>query len=143
METNFDLDNTVTPVNVDQLEGLLRFYKYDSKETSFIVDGFTHGFEIGYRCSCKVKQNSNNLRLDCGSPEDLWGKMMKEVKLKQFAGPFKKLPFDNYIQSPVGLVPKVVEKKTQGSYFICLTPGEVTQSIHTHPKSYVQFTTII
>ena len=31
---------------------------------------------------------------------------MKEVKPKRFAGPYKQIPFDNYIQSPVGLVPK-------------------------------------
>ena len=31
---------------------------------------------------------------------------MKEVKLKHVAGPFKKIPFKSYIQSPVGLVPK-------------------------------------
>ena len=31
---------------------------------------------------------------------------MKEVKLKRYAGPFKEIPFDNFIQSPIGLVPK-------------------------------------
>ena len=31
---------------------------------------------------------------------------MKEVKEKRYAGPFKKIPFENYIQSPIGLVPK-------------------------------------
>ena len=32
---------------------------------------------------------------------------MKEVKLKRYAGPFEKIPFDDdYIQSPIGLVPK-------------------------------------
>ena len=31
---------------------------------------------------------------------------MKEVKENRVAGPFNKIPFDNYIQSPVGLVPK-------------------------------------
>ena len=31
---------------------------------------------------------------------------MKEVKLKRFTGPFKKPPFEYYIQSPIGLVPK-------------------------------------
>ena len=31
---------------------------------------------------------------------------MKEVKLKRYAGPFEKILFDNYIQSPIGLVPK-------------------------------------
>ena len=31
---------------------------------------------------------------------------MKEVKLGRYAGLFKEPPFDNFIQSPVGLVPK-------------------------------------
>ena len=31
---------------------------------------------------------------------------MKEVKLKRYACPFKTIPFGNYIQSPIGLVPK-------------------------------------
>ena len=32
---------------------------------------------------------------------------MKEVKLKRVAGPYDHVPFDNFIQSPIGLVPKV------------------------------------
>ena len=31
---------------------------------------------------------------------------MKEVQLKRYAGPFDKIPFENYVQSPIGLVPK-------------------------------------
>ena len=31
---------------------------------------------------------------------------MKEVKEKRYAGPFEEVPFKNFIQSPVGLVPK-------------------------------------
>ena len=31
---------------------------------------------------------------------------MKEVKVKRYAGPFKQIPFEDYIQSPIGLVPK-------------------------------------
>ena len=31
---------------------------------------------------------------------------MKEVKAGRIAGPFDQIPFKNYIQSPVGLVPK-------------------------------------
>ena len=31
---------------------------------------------------------------------------MKEVRNKRVAGPFKEIPFKNYIQSPIGLVPK-------------------------------------
>ena len=31
---------------------------------------------------------------------------MKEVKLGRYAGPFEKIPFENFIQSLIGLVPK-------------------------------------
>ena len=31
---------------------------------------------------------------------------MKEVKVKRLAGPYEEVPFENYIQSPIGLVPK-------------------------------------
>ena len=41
-----------------------------------------------------------------GTKTELWNKVMKEVKEKRYAGPFDKIPFENYIQSPIGLVPK-------------------------------------
>ena len=31
---------------------------------------------------------------------------MKEVKAGRYAGPFDEVPYDNFIQSPIGLVPK-------------------------------------
>ena len=38
---------------------------------------------------------------------------MKEVKENRYAGPFKQIPYKNYIQSPIGLVPKDEGKKTR------------------------------
>ena len=35
---------------------------------------------------------------------------MKEVKACRYAGPFEDVPFDNFIQSPIGLVPKAGNK---------------------------------
>ena len=35
---------------------------------------------------------------------------MKEVKMGRYAGPYEKIPFSNYMQSPVGLVPKAGNK---------------------------------
>ena len=32
---------------------------------------------------------------------------MKEVKEKRYAGPFKTSPFESFMQSPIGLVPKL------------------------------------
>ena len=37
---------------------------------------------------------------------------MKEVKLKRSVGPFKDPPFKDFIQSPIGLVPKDGGKET-------------------------------
>ena len=97
----------MTPVNADVFESLLIETNYNTAETQFIVDGFRNGFDIGFRGSIKnLQRNAPNLKLRVGSPTILWNKMMKEVKLKSFAGPFKEVPFENYIQSPVGLVPK-------------------------------------
>ena len=49
---------------------------------------------------------SHNLQFHVGDKVGLWDKIMKEVKLQCYAGPFEKIPFDSYVQSPVGLVPK-------------------------------------
>ena len=80
------------------------------KETKFFIDGLKNGFRIGYEGPRNVTRESKNIPFRQGicNKEDLWEKMMKEIKLKRFAGPFHKdeLPFENYIQSPLGLVPK-------------------------------------
>ena len=45
-----------------------------------------------------------------GTKTDLWNKIMKEVELECYAGPFDQVPYKNFIQSPVGLVPKAGNK---------------------------------
>ena len=42
-----------------------------------------------------------------GDECDMWLKIMKEVKAKRYVRPYDKIPFTNYIQSPIRLVPKV------------------------------------
>ena len=46
------------------------------------------------------------MRLEIGDQIDLWNKVIKEVKLNRYAGPFPEIPFEYYIQSPISLVPK-------------------------------------
>ena len=104
---NFDLENIITPVNCHRLEQLLVHYNYDKEETTFLVRGFRNGFDIGYRGRKDIKITAPNLKFrGVGSHVILWNKIMKEVKEKRYAGPYSKIPFDNYIQSPIGLVPK-------------------------------------
>ena len=73
----------------------------------FIIDGFREGFDIGFRGDIQgVHRLAPNLKLTVGSLIQLWNKIMKEVKLGRFAGPYHEVSFDNFIQSPIGLVPK-------------------------------------
>ena len=51
---------------------------------------------------------AKNIPLSVGLHVELWNKIMKEVRLGRYAGPFEEhnLPFKYYIQSPIGLVAK-------------------------------------
>ena len=100
-------------MNVQELERLLEITQYDKTESKFLIDGFSNGFDLGYRGPEDVKQRSRNLKFTIGDKLELWNKVMKEVKERRYAGPFKEIPYDNYIQSPIGLVPKDGGRKTR------------------------------
>ena len=99
---NFDIDSLVTPVKVKRLEALLKETNYNEAETQFTVNGFRHRFAIGYHGNINAKLTAPNLRLKNSSESIvLWNKVMTEVKLKRYAGPFSEMPFkdSHYIQS--------------------------------------------
>ena len=106
MFENMDLEHVISPVDVDKLEFLLNESNYDSAKTEFLINGFRNGFSIGYDSDKCVHRTAPNLKLEVGNETILWNKVMKEVKEKRYAGPFEKIPFEYYIQSPIGLVPK-------------------------------------
>ena len=60
---NFNLEDIVTPVDVEQLSRLLHETKFDSKKSSFLIEGFSNAFDIGYQGSEVIQQNSHNLKL--------------------------------------------------------------------------------
>ena len=104
---NFDLQNVVTPIDYHKLDNLLRESGYDPAKSRKLVDGFKNEFSIGYDGDTNVRLTAPNLPLTVGSEIDLWNKVMKEVKAKRYAGPFNNISYENnYIQSPIGLVPK-------------------------------------
>ena len=43
---NYDLNNLVTPLDVDKFDQLLQESNYDERESSFLIDGFRNGFDI-------------------------------------------------------------------------------------------------
>ena len=110
---NFNLTDVVTPVNAVVLKQLLVQSSYNKRKTQFLIDGFTNGFSLEYEGNMEVKRTSPNLKLTKGSITELWNKVMKEVKEGRYAGPFKEIPFEYYIQSPIGLVPKDGGKSTR------------------------------
>ena len=135
---NFDVNSIITPVNADHLETELKAVAYDRKKTSFLVNGFKTGFILNYRGrKTNILQTSPNLPFRIGSEEILWDKVMKEVKAKCFAGPFKTPPFSNYIQSPIGLVPKDNGKDTQLIFHLSYPRSEKKLSVNANiPKKF-------
>ena len=146
---NFDLDNVVTPVNVQKLEQLLVDSKYDPKEIEFLISGFTNGFPIGYEGPQNVRITAPNLKFrEVGTPVELSNKVMKEVKAKRYAGPFKEIPFNTYIQSPIGLVPKDGGKDTRLIFHLSYPRGKGSSVNANTPKeacsvTYPDFTKAI
>ena len=92
------------------LERLLNESQYPREKTEFLVRGFKEGFTLGYQGPCRRNDTSENIPLSVGTKTDLWNHIMKEVKERRFAGPFKRLPFKYYVQSPIGLVRKGIDK---------------------------------
>ena len=92
------------PVRLDIVEKLLVESDFDKIKWNKVIEGVTHGFALGYQGPEDVQLESPNLKFrGVGNEVILWNKVMKEVKLKQYAGPFKKPPFKN-IQSPIVLL---------------------------------------
>ena len=130
---NLDLDSIVTPINIEEFEQLLHEAKYPERKTRFLIEGFRKGFDIRYRGPRKRRSVSDNIPFSIGDDVELWNKVMKEVKLGRYAGPFKDVPYDWFIQSPIGLVPKDGGKKTRLIFHLSYDfgPGEESLNFHT------------
>ena len=110
---NFDLDNIITPIRVNVLKDYMLRTKFPAAKGHRLLEGFTKGFDIGYTGPVIRQSRASNIPLKVGSKTELWNKLIKEVKLGRVAGPFKEIPFKNFIQSPIGLVPKDHGTKTR------------------------------
>ena len=96
-----------TPVRVEALTQLL--HNYPGK--SYIVDGFTNGFDLGFQGTpCPLMSNNN--RSVNTRPEVALAKVTSEVNLGRIAGPFFSPPFPNFKVSPLSLR----EKSTPGKF---------------------------
>ena len=104
----------VTPVDADRFEQLLNETHYDVSKSKFLIDSFRRVFTLQFKGTCNSKRFAPNLKIRVGTKTEMWNKVIKEVKAGRYAGPYKEceIPFDTFIQSPIGLVPKDHGKKT-------------------------------
>ena len=110
---------------MEQFEKMLIESKYNEDETKYLVDGFRNGFPIGYEGKEDIKLTSPNLKFrGVGNETVLWNKVMKEVKEHRYAGPFEEIPFEHYIQSPIGLVSKDGGKETRLIFHLSYPRGK-------------------
>ena len=79
---------------------------FNKQQGQFLVNGFRNSFDIGYRGPLKRNNKSCNIPIKVGTLDDMWSKIMKEVQLGRHAGPFSEIPYDSYMQSPLGHIPK-------------------------------------
>ena len=130
---NLNIDDIVTPIDAIRLEQLLKQSAYPADKATYLVQGFQKGFNIGYRGSVNRQSATNNLPIKIGSKLDIWTKIMKEVKAGRYAGPFDHIPFQNFIQSPIGLVPKAGGQTRLISYLsFDFGPDEDQKSLNYH-----------
>ena len=111
-----DWSSIVTPINTGAFRKLLEQSNYDRDKTEELIRGFEEGFDIGYEGKIDRRDTAPNLPLgELGTKTDLWNKVMKEVEVNRYAGPFKfeDLPFQHFIQSPLGLVLKDGGRQTR------------------------------
>ena len=107
---NTNLHDIVTTIKVGPYSRYLAASNFDPVKSAELVRGFKEGFDLGYRGPQKRKNESSNIPIMVGTEEEMWSKLMKEVKSGRHAGPFKQIPYESYIQSPIGLVPKAGNK---------------------------------
>ena len=103
----------VSSVNVDLLVSLLSDHP-DQELVSFVIDGFRHGFDIGF-VGPPVSTRPRNLLSARAHPTPVTQAIFKEISRGHTSGPFLSPPLSPFHCSPLGAVPK-----KDGSYRLIL-----------------------
>ena len=131
-----DLHDIVMPINIEVYHRYLQQAAFDASKTQFLINGFRHGFDIGYRGPLNRQDIAENRLIRIGTEQDMWNKLMREVELGRHAGPFTSIPFNSYVQLPIGLVPKS-GNKTRLIFHLSFDFGEDSKNINYHtPKEW-------
>ena len=97
-------DGVESPVNIDLLEFFLSHHP-DRHLVAYVIDGFQHGFDIGFRGPISVTR-PRNLRSARTFPDPVSTAIFKELSRGHTSGPFLIPPMSPFHCSPLGAVPK-------------------------------------
>ena len=113
---------------------------YDELKSKTLVDRFTHGFNLQYQGPRDQQRFAPNLKLHIGDEVDLWNKVMKEVQVGRYAGPFCDPPFEHFVQSPIGLVSKDGGRNTRLIFHLSYPKNGNTSINYNTPKNMCRVT---
>ena len=135
------MENLVSPIKPEVFKRILAKFDYPKEKIAELYEGFKNGFSLQYEGEKEVRRTSNNLRFmpGVGDKIELWNKVMNEVKEKRYAGPYKEPPFDYFVQSPIGLVPKDGGKKTRLIFHLSHPRKNPEESVNFNtPREYCE-----
>ena len=131
-----------TPVSYRALHGLLARSSVSADTITYLVDGFRQGFHIGHshqEVRLPVPRNLVSARLHSQVVER---KLAEEVSLGRISGPHAVQPFEDFVVSPMGVVPKKEKGKFRRIHHLSYPDGvSVNDHIAKSSKS-VQYQTV-
>ena len=89
----------VSPIQTGVLSRLLEDYPLGN----YLIEGFTHGFRIGYEGDRISPSFSNNSRSALSHPREVEGKILSEIDNNRIAGPFSSPPLPGFKISPIAV----------------------------------------
>lgn len=92
-----------TPVKANKLNDHL--LGYDDNLRKYLIKGFTSGFSLGCTTTPPASLSKNHSSA-INHPQIIQAHIQNSLKLDRISGPFPNPPFDPFVSSPLGVIPK-------------------------------------
>ena len=135
--TSTHVSQLPTPINVDNLEYLLDNYNPILKK--YLISGFRHGFDIGFRGEVNCNPSVRNLQSTKEHKLAVTEALAKEVLVGRIAGPFASPPFSSFQLNPIGIVPKKEPNKFRMIFDLSYPPGKAINNSIDDEHAHVQY----
>ncbi|XP_061170464.1 uncharacterized protein LOC133179795 isoform X1 [Saccostrea echinata] len=128
-----------TPVQAHLLKHYLQ--GYDPFLSHYLVQGFTSGFSLG--CSAYPKPRlCRNHSSTTQHADYVLDKLQNEIDLGKIAGPYPSRPFQNFVWSPLGVVPKSTQGKYRLLHDLSFPSADSVNSYISEEHSKIKYDTI-